>query len=181
MKDRGDRPLFADDGAFRPRQARCAASFHKRRAYRPVLCVFPQDSHCFSVADLMPLGKPAAGRCHRQLGDEVALACRWVSSLVPLRFVGRVCEGRRKHNERRCDSEEHFHDGLLDQWIDSIKTGGEAGLFRRAKHKSVKVAWRMVTAAVTKQLRSTNAVGSRIFSYLLRSSAFLSLRKCCNL
>jgi hypothetical protein len=157
-------------GALRPGQDRRAASFHKWHAYRPLLCAFPQDSHCLSVADLMPLGNPVASRCHRQLRDEMALACRRVSSLVPLRFVGRVCERRREHNERRCGSEKNFHDGLLDQWIDSIRTGGKAGLFRRAKHKSVKA----VMSAVTKRLQPTNAVGSRFFSYPVRSSALLS-------
>jgi hypothetical protein len=51
--------------AFRPRQGRCAAGFHKWRADRPLLRAFPYDNRCFSVADLMPLGNPAASRCHR--------------------------------------------------------------------------------------------------------------------
>jgi hypothetical protein len=29
----------------------------------------------------------------------------------------------------------------VDKGVDTIKTAGEAGLFRGAKHKSVKVAW----------------------------------------
>ena len=35
----------------------------------------------------------------------------------------------------------------FDKGVDTIKTASEAGLFRGAKHESVKVAWRTATDA----------------------------------
>ena len=80
---------------------------------------------------LMLLVNPVAGRRYGLLCDEAALTSRWISVKTPFRFIARVCECRREHDERGCCYDKClWHDGLLRGLTDTNKTRQQLNLFR---------------------------------------------------